>query len=387
VPSFENYSVVGLGTSQVVITLDTPPAAGSSADVWVEFEISYPSGSGLTSLVSEEVDNFGILVHNPSSFNSLFTTNFTDDAAGRSALLPFLTLDQILLPEVPYVADVNDPDASFTVTVNGSSRNVTSISADLKTLTFTPAEASGGLAATVEFTPNRPFPINSVEATLYYLAPAIQAIPFEFLDNPADLVNKSLELEPLFVSDKVYSGTVSSGSVVTPFPYEGALNQIPVSALAGSAYQSEGELNAPGPISVDDFDADVGMLVLHAFVPMALTDSLVLQNPIDVQGSQSLEFIDHYLATSEGAYIPTAIAQPLSIPVEHKAFFPMIARVKRDCDFGPKGSVVLVVFSQYYDYSTLLPEGTQVDHNRVSLTSEMSCASIYRLKSNPLTHV
>lgn len=415
IPSFENYSVEGLGTGVVSITLDEPPAVGSSADVWVEYEVSYPSGSGLTSLVSAEASNYSILVHNPSVFNADFTANFTDDTAGRDALRPFLTVnyedgphrevelrfrtdqdrtlntfnqgvDTLILPSTPYVADPLNPDASFTVTVNGGAKTVVGISDDLKTLTFSPAEASGGFAATVVYTENNPLPRSSVEATLYYLAPAIQAIPFEFLDNPLDPINLELELEPLFVSDKLYTGTVSSGSVVTPFPYEGALNQIPVSAFAGSAYQKEGELNAPGPISVDDFDADVGMLELHTFVPMALTDSLRLQDPINVQGSQTLEFIDHYTAVAEGSYVPTAIAQPLSVPVEHKAFIPMIARLKRDTEFGAEGSVVLVVFSQYYDYSTLLPEGTQVEQNRVTFTDNMSAASIYRLKSNPLTH-
>lgn len=413
-PFFENYTVEGLGTGTVTITLDDPPVVASAEDVWVEFEISYPSGSGLTSLVDEEAPNFDVLVHNPSSFNALFSATFTDDQAGRDAIRPFLTteyedgphreillkyrpdttrtlstystaVDTLILPETAYVADPTSPAADFpTVTVGGNSKTIVAISEDRKTLTFDPPEATGGLTATVEFTPNRPIPINSTEMTLYYLAPGIQALPFEYLDNPADPVNLSLELEPLFISDKVYTVTASSGSVSTPFPYEGASQQIPVCATAGTTYQRESELNSPGPISIDDFDAEVGILELPSFVPLAFTTNITFQDPVNVIGSQTLEFIDHYTAVAEDAYVPTAIAQGLSTPVEHKAFIPFVARLTRDTDFGPEGSAVLVVMSQYYDYSTLLPEGLSVEENRVSFTPNLSAASIYRLKANVL---
>jgi len=412
-PAFANFTVEGLGTGTVTITLEDPPLAGNSSDVWVEYEVSYPSGSGLTSLVNEPAPNYDILIHNPSSFNALFTANFTDDQTGRDNIAPFLTAvyeegphrevllkyrsdavrslstfstatDTVELPETAYVADPTTPAPDFTLVVNGNAKTVTAISADRKTLTFDPAEASGGFAATVDYTPNLPIPRTGPELTLYYLAPAIQAIPFELLNNPADLVNLSLELQPLYISDKVYTVTASSGSVTTPFPYEGASQQIPVCATAGATFQKEAELNAPGPISVDDFDADVGMLELHTFVPMAAATNITLQDPVNVIGSQTLEFIDHYTAVAEGSYIPTAIAQSLSGPVEHKAFIPFVARLTRDTDFGPEGSAVLVVLSQYYDYSSLLPTNFSVEENRVSFTPNLSAAAIYRLKSNPL---
>lgn len=412
-PEFEEYDVVGLGTGTVTITLGDPPVLANASDVWIEFEVSYPSGSGLTSLVKEPAQNFDVLVHNPSSFDALFTGSFTDDQTGRDNLRPFLTTDYeegphreillkyrsdatrtvntfsvgtetVLLPETAYVVDPLNPDAEFTLTVNGSGKTVTAISDDRKTITFSPAEGGGGLAAEVIYTPNRPIPRNGPEMTLYYLAPAIQALPFELLDNPADPVNLSLELEPMYVSDKVYTITASSGSVTTPFPYEGASQQIPVAATAGAAFQKEGELNAPGPISIDDFDADVGMLELQSCVPMAFSTNITLQNPINVIGSQTLEFIDHYTAVAEDSYVPTAIAQSLSGPVEHKAFIPFIGKLTRDTDFGPKGTAVLVVLSQYYDYSTLLPENLSVEENRVTFTPNLSAAAIYRLKANPL---
>jgi hypothetical protein len=412
-PEFVEYSVTGLGTGTVTVTLGDPPVLPDSSDVWIEYEVSYPSGSGLTSLVKEGAANFDVLVHNPSSFNALFAATFTDDQAGRDAIRPFLTteyedgphreillkyrpdttrvlstvstgVDTLLLPETAYVADPLNPAADFTVTVNGGGKTITAISEDRKTLTFDPPEANGGLAASVEFTPNRPIPRNGPEMTLYYLAPGIQAVPFELLDNPADPVNLSLELEPLYVSDKVYAVTASSGSVTTPFPYEGASQQIPVAATAGSTFQKEAELNAPGPISIDDFDADVGMLELQSFVPLALTTNITLQNPVNVIGSQTLEFIDHYTAVADDSYVPTAIAQSLSGPVEHKAFIPFVAKLTRDTDFGPQGTAVLVVLSQYYDYSSLLPSNLSVEENRVTFTPNLSAAAIYRLKANPL---
>jgi hypothetical protein len=133
-----------------------------SSDVWIEYEVSYPSGSGLTSLVKEGAANFDVLVHNPSSFNALFAATFTDDQAGRDAIRPFLTteyedgphreillkyrpdttrvlstvstgVDTLLLPETAYVADPLNPAADFTVTVNGGGKTITAISEDRKT--------------------------------------------------------------------------------------------------------------------------------------------------------------------------------------------------------------------------------------------------------------
>lgn len=414
-PEFTSFDVQGLGTSTVVITLNTIPVlGGTSQDLWVEYEVAYPSGGGLTSMVKEVPGNYSAVVHNPSTFNGLFTANFTDDDSGRDALNPFLTIEYeqgphrevlikyrpdaprvlntfsvtdqtIYLPEEAYVADRQNPDPDITLTVDGNLKVVTGISDDGRTLTFTPTETSGNLVSEVSFLPHRPIPNNSTEMTLYYLAPAIQAIPFELLSNPSDLVDLSMELEPLHISDTLYTITASSGSVTTPYPFEGASQQVPVSALAGAAFQKESELNAPGPISIDDFDADVGMLKLPCFVPMALTENIVLKNPINVIGSQSLEYIDHYTRVDTDSYIPTAIAQSLSNPVEHKVFLPMIAKLTRDTDFGSQGSAVLVIFSMYYDYSSLLPQGFGVEENRFTFTDNMSAASLYRLKANPLT--
>lgn len=415
-PHMDIQSITGLGTGVVTITLDTPPVAGSAADIWVEYEVSYPSGSGLTSLVKEEAGNFNIVVHNPSGFNPFFSATFTDDAAGRAAILPYLTVsyeegphrevtvmyrpdttrsvstyttatDEILLPEPAYVNDPLNPNPDFTVTVGGNPKTVTAISDDRRTITFNPPEVGAGVTATVDYTPHRPFPITSVESTLYYKAPAIQAIPFEYLDNPSDPVNLSLEVEPVYILDKVYSGTASSGSVITPFPYESPLNQIPVCATAGTAFQKEAELNAPGPISIDDFDANVGLLELPALVPMAFVDSVTLYDPVDVIGSQSLEFVDHYTAVMPDAYVPTAIAQSLSDPVEHKAFFAFIGRLKRDTDFARAETPVLVVVSQYYDYTSLLPSGTTVEQNRVTFAPDLSAASVYKIKGNFLSRL
>jgi len=62
--------------------------------------------------------------------------------------------------------------------------------------------------------------------TVYYRSAGIQAIPREYLDNALEPVNHSLVVEPVYVPDYMWSGTASSGSHITPFPYEAGLNQI-----------------------------------------------------------------------------------------------------------------------------------------------------------------
>jgi hypothetical protein len=403
--------ITGLGTKTVTIHLDTPSFT-SSDDIWVEYEIVYTAGNGLTSLVKEEVTSFNFYLENPSSFNPYFDQVFTDDDTGRDAIKPYIHVqfsdgphrevtiqyhsdrireldtkiwdtNKILLPSLPYLSDTEDPNLDITVEVNGSPATVDIVNG--REITLESSHTDGDVVS-VHYTELLPLPINGAVFTLYYLAPAMQAIPFEYLQNPEDIEHHSLEIEPLYFPPYLYSGTASSGSVTTPYPYEAPLNQIPVSADVGLvAYAGEEELSASGPISIDDFDGEVGLLRLPVLVPVASIDTIKLKSPVNVVGSNNLEYIDHYTATEEADYLPAVFAQGLSTQVEHKSFYPFLARIKRDTDFARKGSVVLVIMTQYYDYSELMPEKIGVEENRVAFNSPMSCAAVYKVKGNWLS--
>lgn len=412
-PHLPFKKVEGLGTKTVTITLDDY-LYPSDADIWVDYEIQYPAGNGLTSNVKAETSNFRYYLENPSAFNSYFTQNFTDDDTGRQAIDPYIHIDfgqgskrevtiqyhsdiedelttfvhgtsanKILLPHIPYIEDFDFPNDSITVEIGGDVEQILSINGREITLvnSFTVGDE-----AEVTYQALKPLPINGAIFTLYYLAPSIQAIPFEYLQNPDDIVNHSLEIEPVYLPPYLYVGTTSSGSVITSYPYEAPLNQIPVSAEVGiDAYEGEEELSSSGAISIDDFDGDVGLLRLNVLVPLANVETLKLMNPVNVTGSVNLEYVDHYLATDEDEYLPAVFAQSLSTEVEHKTFYPFLAVLKRDTDFARKGSVVLVVMTQYYDYSDLLPSNIGVEENRIAFNSKMTCAAIYKVKGNWIT--
>lgn len=371
--------VLGLGTNEVTIELDTLSFT-SDADIWVEYEITYLAGGGLTSLVKDDLadDNFNFIIDpltEPAGYLDM-EVNYEEGPHREVEVQWIPTTDRVLntfvvgtnqveLPELPYVSDPLNPDTSFTVTVNGNTDTVDSV--DGRVLTLTSAHTEGDVVEII-FTPLKPLPETS-RVFLYYLAPAIQAVPVEKL--PA-----TLDIEPLFIPSYLYTGTASSGSASTPFPYESPLNQIPVSAGVGvPAYQGEQSLSAPGQVSVDSFDALTGLLRLPVMVPMVDVDTITLEVP----EKNTLEEMGHYRATDSTEYFPSVFSQSLSSDITHKAFMPVIARLKEDTSFGRKGTSVLVIMTQYFD---------RTSENKITfgVNNDSVCAGIYRLKGNWLTH-
>jgi len=369
---------LGLGTDEVTIRIDDLSFT-SDADIWVEYEVTYLAGGGLTSIVKDNLDdaNFNFIIESgtePADYADLEV--LYEEGPHREVEVQWRPLtdrvldtfvvgtDQVILPELPYITDPLNPDTSFTVTVDGNADTVASV--DRRALTLSSAHTEGDVVG-ITFTPLKPLPSTS-KVFLYYLAPSIQALP-------QDLLPATLDIEPLFIPSYLYTGTASSGSVVTPFPYEAPLNQIPVSGGApASAYQGEQSLSAPGPVSVDSFDALTGLLKLPVMVPMVDVDTISLEVP----AKNTLEEIGHYRATDDTEYFPSVFSQSLSSEVTHKAFMPVVARLKEDTSFGRKGTAVLVIMTQYFD---------RASENKITFGDNIFvCAGIYRLKGNWLTH-
>jgi len=83
----------------------------------------------------------------------------------------------------------------------------------------------------------------------------------------------------------LWTGTVASGSVDIPFPYDVPTDQIPVNGdVLPTDYPGEWFFAATAQISVDDFDADTGLLNLHTMVPMAEVspDGLVVEQAVGI---------------------------------------------------------------------------------------------------------
>lgn len=391
-PEIPVKEITGLGTDEVTIILDTPLFA-SSENIWVEYEVTYLAGGGLTSLVSEDASNFNVIVENDTGmtgYEDVFITY--EDGPHREVKAQWIpSTDRVLntkitengleviLPEPPFVEDPNTPNDSFTVTIGGNPATVTGVEEPTlqeRWWKLTLDAGSSGDSVKVTFTPLKPLP-STAQILLYYLAPAVQAIPFEKLE-------ANLEIESLFIPDYMYTGTMSSGSASTPFPYEAPLNQIPVSGeISDAIYQREQELSAPGPVSIDSFDSNAGMLKLPTLVPLADVSKIVLKDPQDTS-AKNLEFADHYADIEFGVgHRPSTFSQSLSIPVSHKTFLPILGRLRSGTDFGRKGDVVLLVLTQYFDQSVASAEENKISFGE---NEDYVAVGLYRVKGNWTTH-
>lgn len=405
VQTYNYTSISGLGGQTVVITLDDPPTPGSSADLWVTYEVLYPVGAGLKAHVDEAAAGFTTNVHDPTAFNADIGVVFTNDAAGREAIRDYL---QVSYEDGPHreVSATYTTDSAVTLTVfaqdtttvllpeylyegaGGTINGVVSVqgTGGGPLYTVDPSRTSGrqvGIDAggplpaddtsvEVTFFPARALPTNGTPITFYYMTPGIQAIQFEYLQNATP--NNDLVIKPLAISNKMRVGTTGSGSPLTSFPYEAPMGQIPVHRDA--PYDSEAELSAPGPISIDDYDATTGFAELPLLLPMVPVESFTFQDPLNVT-TQNAEFLDHFTSVDLTAYRPSAIAQSLSALAEHKVFVSFIGRLEQDTDFGRQGELVLVVVANYLEASS---------ENRVGFadSGNLTCAAVYKLKGNLL---
>ena len=189
----------------------------------------------------------------------------------------------------------------------------------------------------------------------------------------------NLNLEVLAISDEVWTGQVGMGSLELGFPYVAPLDQIPIirSNVQGDAHPAEWQFCASTVSTVDDFDATTGLLSLHPFVQMDKTTNLSLgnlENPPFADG----EFRAVYPFADDQSYRPTVMAQSHSGVVRHKVFYPVLARSLQDCRLFRKGELLLVVFSRW---------GECDDDNTVRFTDSdnRTCAAVYRTKDMLMT--
>jgi hypothetical protein len=158
---------------------------------------------------------------------------------------------------------------------------------------------------------------------------------------PPSILPHGYTVEPLAVSNHLWTGQTGPGSVELAFPYAVPLDQIPSLGIR------EFYFAATATITVSDFNADTGALTLHSMVPMDATALLTLGDAARPPLVDN-EFRAYYDFVNSGGYKSTVMAQPLSGSVRHKVFTTMLARVREDTSllFRP-GEVVLLVFSRF----------------------------------------
>lgn len=433
-------TIIGLGTPHLQITLDVNPTqvtgglnaaahdmvgtnvsgdVGSPRRVFVELEVTYPLGVGLTDTPDLEVvpDEppypYGPMLENwlptgpdqrPADMEDRLAPNYR--AGFREVQIEYITNDptgggfntgQPIGTLTPETVVSRDPlnlvlprrfygDATTSVTVtdldDGNPRDVDDPNTEFGSSTrlvvlnntgippAIPLSGAGQTLCEVRFFGQDPVPNYGpagagYQQTVYYrtnapqtvgtkegvISTTVQDFPYTGAVGP---LPSTLEVEPLYISQNVWTGQVGMGSVELPFPYFAPLDQMPVNdgrtevPPAPNTFPGEYYFAATANISIDDFDAEVGTLALHSLVPADGSLEWALGGtPTTDEPFKDTEFRAVYPVINRTGHRPTAMAQGMSNVVRHKVFMGVLARARQDSVLFRKNELLLLVITRW----------------------------------------
>jgi len=433
-------TIVGLGTSHVQITLDVNPIqvtggvnaaahdmvgtngtgdVGSQRRVFVELEITYPLGVGLTDTPDLQITPdpgpwpYGPMLENwlptgpdqrPLDMENRLAPTFrqgfrevgieyiaNDPSNGGGNLgvpVGTITPDTVVSRDpLTLVADrrfygdsvtsvfvtdandgnprdVDDPNTHFGSSTRLITLNNTGIPpavplsgagqtlCEIRYFGQDPIPNFGGAGLgyqqTIFFRTNAPQTVGVKEGVI---STTIQDFPYTGAVGP---LPSTLEVEPLYISQNVWTGQVGMGSVELPFPYFAPLDQLPVNdgqtevPPAPDTFPGEYYFAATANISIDDFDAETGTLALQSLVPAdGSTEWEIGGTPATDVPFKDAEFRAVYPIINRSSHRPTAMAQGMSNVVRHKVFMPVLARARQDSSLFRKDELLLLVITRW----------------------------------------
>jgi len=418
-------TVVGVGTPVVTISLDANssvvndgglgvnhpvigvPASnnGSTRRLFVELEVTYPTGGGLTQTPDVEVEpstssgyagyEVGPIVENapaqrPPEMHSTWIPNPKFRAGFRE-----VKLEQRSAPGGVAVTDTVISRTTTTVypprrffdtglTVDGVAAASSSAGSSERRITLS-APVAGQSAVEVVYFPQDPIPnsgASGYQVSVYYRTNAPQTAGVQAGAIPPTLLPTELRVEMVTTSAEVWSGQAGAGSTELGFPYEAPLDQIAIATGSPPASSpKEWYFSALSEVTISDFSANVGLLSLHSLVQVdgthrvQLGDSGLGRGPV-----KDPEFRAYYdYAAAPTGYRPTAMAQPLFGATRHKVFQAALVRSLDDTLLFRKGELLLMVLSRFADLDS---------NNKIAFTdlpAIRTAAAIYRTRNLLLT--
>ena len=410
--------VTGMGTTSVTVTLDYNPQAvdagvgtvltdvaagttGSRRRIFLELEVTYPTGVGLQKTPRAPLvpspssgytayDGGSVVEQDPSQRPTEMDPSWVPHPRFRPPFREVL-LDQksqIVVDNVvtrtPTLAV--PPRRTQTLTgllINGAPAASASIGSSSREITLGVAAAGQQVPVALSYVTQDPIPDTGTGYRLdvYYNTTAPQTCGVQAGMIPSSLLPTELPLELLSVSNHVWTGQTGAGSTELAFPYAVPLDAIAAPTVA-LGYPKEWYFAATADISVADFNADTGSLTLHSMVPMDGSNVMTLGSNTAGRGPAiDPEFRVYYDYANHQGYKPTAMAQPLSGPVRHKVFTTALARSKQHTRLFREGELLLVVFSRFAE----LDADNKVMLADPSLGGVRSVAAVYRTRNLLLT--
>lgn len=443
--------ISGIGTNHVVIQLDRNdllatgglnaatykltgsaipgPDNASPRRIFVEFEVTYPLGVGLTdtpdqlllpdllvwpegALLENNVTQRGPDLNTPlhayregyrevclqsitgeqNDRNSMIGANFPEAIVSRDTTT--LIFPRRVYKQGSFGISVEDAETTNVKTVDDATSEYGS-SSRIVNLSGAPLSGAQTLCNVEYFAldpvANYGAAGSGYQISIYYRTNAPQTAGVKegnIIHSANGVLPATLRVEPLAVLDQTWTGQVGMGSADLPYPYVAPLDQIPVNDgtapdpgfVAGTTF--EWFFAATTDVSVADFNAGTGLLALHNFVTVDGSDilefggSLAGQFPV-----KDAEFRAFYPFVDLNNYRPTAMAQPLTGATRHKNFTALLARITENV-FGVasggllfrKNEVVLIVLSR-------LGELDEANEVLFKTTNNRTCAGVYKTRS------
>lgn len=452
--------VQGLGTQHLEVTLDANDtsatggvnvapyrmvgsggtADGSPRRIFLEVEITYPIGEGITDTpdleVTPDTSVYGTLLgagpgallendttQRPADFEVLEAPRFRSgyrethiEYVGNDTILHGVPLSgtpvgaitteeivsrnptQLVFPRRVYdpgagpysgVTSVTDVPAAVGLAVDAvntefgcSSRKVL--------LTGAPLSGAGHTLAAIEYFAQDPVPNYGAsgagyQVSVYYRtnAPQTAGVKDGVLDTSGDgPMPETLRVEPLYVAENMWTGQVGMGSLDLAFPYESPLDQIPINDGSSPSVE-EWYFTATGSMSIDDFDSSTGLLSLHSFVPADGQEIWEFGGAAAGEPPRAdSEFRAYYPFADDSTYRPSVFSQPLSGAVRHKVMVPILVRATEDVPnvsgglLYRKDEILLLVLARFAELD---------DENNVRFVDpavdNTTCAAVYRTRN------
>lgn len=192
----------------------------------------------------------------------------------------------------------------------------------------------------------------------------------------------TLRVEPLYMAPDVWTNQVGSGSQDRGFPYLAPMDQVPIND-GSTPTTFEWYLCATADVTIDDFNADTGIIALRPFVQADGQNVAIFGDPdATKRPRKDSDFRAYYPWADDTLYRPTVLSQPMFGAVRHKVLFPFLARATETIAgtnggvLYRKDEVLLIVVSRFAKLDA---------ENNVRFTDPVAdnrtCAALYRTRN------
>jgi len=393
---------------------------GSARRIFIELEVTYPCGYGLTDTPDLTLSPDGGLGVNPWPYGPMIENSGPILGGGTQRPIDMeLPLDPAYrtgMREVMLEYEVNSDVAATPITENVVSTTVNNLFLSHRlygvrsTVTVTETETATARAVDdnvtefgsssrklvtldlltqeqtqcdVNFYAQDAIPNygagGGYQVSVYYKTTAPQTAGVQGGVMTPTLPNV-LELEPLAMAKQLWCGTQGAGSDSLPYPYTNPLDQIAINPGTMVPPPFDWYFNCTAEVAVHDFDINSGLITLHPNMQGDASANITLGDGITAP-VRDQEFRAYYSGVATSTYRPTVMAQLLYGAARHKAFFPFLARVAANPATGTlwrKGEVVLVVMSRMGEL-----DGDNVI--QFTDTDNRSALAVYRTRGMVLT--